>query len=162
MEGRTSLPLVDGSLTCLAASSLLFEKCTGVLYPEGLFFLLFPLAAWEVGSCAFPLCVSKSQLGQPLLRLSNIATRSVVRCGGKGCLASALLSARELVPSGCVETWEEVSVGGCKEGICDGARVWFLWFSSQKETSLWGHGHLPHSPLATARVSLGSPQRCPV
>lgn len=162
MEGRASLLLVDGSLTCLAASSLLFEKCTGVLCLEGLFVLLSPLAAWEVGSCAFPLCVSNSQLGQPLLRLIKIATRSAVSCGGKGCLASAPLSARELVPSHCVETWDEVSVGGYKEGICDRARVWILWFPSQKETSMWGHGHSTHSPLATTRVSLGSPQRCPV
>lgn len=31
-------------------------------------------------------------------------------------------------------------------------RVRFLWFPSQKETSLWGHSHSPHSPLAIATV----------
>lgn len=71
---------------------------------------------------------------------------------GRGTLPLPPLSAGELVPSRCVEMWDKASVGGSKEGICDGACVWFLWFLSQKETSLWGHSHSPHSPLATASV----------
>lgn len=45
-----------------------------------------------------------------------------------------------------IDLWDAVSAGGSKEGVCDGVYVLLLLFSSQKETSLWGHSHSPHSP----------------
>lgn len=78
--------------------------------------------------------------------------RVLLVVAGRLLFASFPPSAGESAPSRhiCSDLWDVVSVGGSKEGICDGARVLLLLLPSQKETSLWGHSHSPHSPLPTA------------